>query len=145
MTGFLAWIRYRARFRGSFLIITALAQIPYGIGMLIASQTAQQLHWWPGSMRSLAGLPLDFWGWTWIGVGVFLLSTCWATWDRPQFIAAIGLTGAWTLFALARGVSPPYEPGAWAPGFIYLGITGALCLIASWPDPPELASSGRQE
>lgn len=132
------WIRYRARFRGSFLLILGLAEIPYGIGMLLASQTARPLRWWPGSVRSLAGLPLDFWGWLWIGLGTALIATCWMARDRIQFAVAISVNLIWTMFAIYRGIRPPNDPGAWAPGSIYLGITCALILIASWPDPPEL-------
>lgn len=133
-----AWIRYRARFRGSFLLLSGLAAVPYGTGILIASQSARKLAWWPGSLRSLAGLPLDFWGWLWIGVGAAVMATCWTVHDRAQFAAIIALNGLWTFFAINRGIHPPYDPGAWAPGSIYLGITAALILIASWPDPPEL-------
>lgn len=138
MGRFVAWIRYRARFRGSFLLLTGLAAVPYGVGMLLASQAVRRARWWPGSVRSLGGLPLDFWGWLWIGVGTVLMSTCWMVHDRAQFAGAIVLNAIWTVFAISRGISPPYDPGAWAPGAIYLGITCALVLIAAWPDPPSL-------
>ena len=128
--------RMAGRFRAVFLLLIGLMQIVYGAGLLEASgHHPSALHWWPGAVTSLAGVPLRGWGLIWITVGIILAVTCWMRLDRWQFVLAAALNATWACLAVQRWLMTR-EPGAWAPAAIYITIAVSVLLIAIWPDPP---------
>lgn len=129
--------RFHLGYRPVFLVLIGIVEIVYGAGIIVASGSNQAaIHWWPGSLHSLADMPLLTWGIIWCCIGSFLLGSLWSrsAMNRLQFSVAAALNGVWAVLALQGAVSSG-ESGAWAPAAIYTGIAVAIMLISSWPEP----------
>lgn len=129
--------RFHLGFRPAFLVLAGVVAIVYGAGIIVAAGSNQAaIHWWPGSLRSLAGVPVLTWGVIWCCTGSFLLGSLWSrsAMNRVQFAVAAALNGVWAVLAIQRAVSSG-EPGSWAVAAIYAGIAAAILLVSSWPEP----------
>ncbi len=134
MSQWLARFQDRSRFRSAFLALLGIVQILYGTALLAAMDHGG-LHWWPGSVTTLLGMPLSVWGIIWCAIGLTIILTSWRRDDKWQFFLAAGLNTVWGGLAIQRWWETR-EPGAWAPAVIYVGIAVAGLMISAWPDPP---------
>jgi hypothetical protein len=135
--------RFKMSFRSAFLALIGVVGIIYGSGIVVASgYNPDMIHWWPGSVHRLAGMPILTWGIIWCCVGSFMLGSLFSLprWDRAQFAVAAALNGCWAALSIQRSVISG-EPGAWAPAAIYGGIAIAILIISAWPEPiPEIVT-----
>ena len=115
-----------------------MVDIGYGLA-LYRSTHSGRVNWWPASLQQVGSIPLAFWCWVWIGVGLFLLTGVFAKRDQFHFASTMILKGAWTVGAFdfwwnSTGITG----GGWGLVCLYAGITGTILLTASWPEVPSV-------
>jgi hypothetical protein len=116
--------------RGLMLFVLAVQFGLYGIAVLTAAPNA---GWWPVYADTLLGLPVNSWGYIWVGCSIFLLFGAPLKRDRAQFGLAAGMAGLWAAAAF-------YTAIYWGPGVTYASLAFLILLCSSWPDPtPVLA------
>lgn len=118
-------VRERIGRRGAFLLFLALLDILYGWSMLVTPIPGPDLH---------LILPLDAWGWIWIGTGIYLIPGALIKRDRSFFALAAFLKAGWAGAWVSVWLSDPFIPRAWVSVVIWAAFAGVVLVVASWPE-----------
>ncbi len=79
-------------------------------------------------------MPLQNWALVWLVVGVLCLWYAFQHYDRPAFVAAIGIKVVWGVLSIAGWVLDDLTVLF---GAIWLGLAGLVWTIAGWSEPEE--------
>lgn len=119
-------VRKRIGRRGVFLLFLGLLDILYGWSMLVTPLT-------PGIALHLV-LPIEAWGWVWIGTGIFLIPGAFMRADRFFFAAASFLKAAWAGAWVSVWWQDPLIPRAWVSVAIWAAFAGVVLVVSTWPE-----------
>ncbi|MER7131311.1 hypothetical protein [Streptosporangium saharense] len=105
--------------RGAFLLIIAMVDVVYAIGLAYAPPETRAT---PAYAFLEALLPLPAWAGLWAAVGAVCLVQAWTRHDRVAYTLATGLKIGWAILHL----------GAWLAGVVPRGyVSAAIWLLAA--------------
>ena len=112
--------------RGTALAILAILDISYGTSLLAGHI--------PAATIADEILPLTWWGWTWISIGLFLATGIPRVADHWQFAVAALFKSFWALMITWYWVTH-HTHGGWGAAGTWLGLAAMVLLISGWPEP----------
>lgn len=125
------WIRWRVGRRGAFLTFLAVLDLAFGYSIFSLPRAALE------QINIL--LPLNVWGWLWIGTGIICVSGIFVKADQVQYTMAALLKTSWGLlyaYLWWQGI-----PGSWISVVVWLSFAMTIVLIASWPEQPRIITA----
>jgi hypothetical protein len=122
-------VAHRVGLRGGALLFFAELDLLYGYGLAFPSPLSAA----SGTNRYFASLlPLRAWSVLWFGVALICLYHAFHRYDRPAFIAAIGIKMLWGTFSLIGVIYADVPIGSMA---IWLSLAGLVWILSKVREP----------
>lgn len=120
-------IRLRIGHRGAVLMCLGILDIIYGCSIITvggATGLAKQISLW---------LPYPWWGFVWVGVGIFLIIGAFHRHDRWHFGVATAIKFVWAGFWILAWHFDGYQRG-WVSSLIWISFAVLVMVVSSWPE-----------